>query len=279
MKNTKTKFLIIALVLMMQTNISYADGILEDNSIANEVQVSTRTINCYKDKKFKEIFTKIEKDTAIVVISKNKNYITIKYNDKTCYIKNKELYTDEFPMNEENDYDDKLEKNADQNSPSLKRSENDNVNVSYADITDSSYYSEAGFLANIANNGINDVGIVNNSESKPEYVEGQKLNALFTSYYPENSLLQGGFYDALGRRLNPAENTIAGPKEIPFGTLVQINGTGTYMDGKIFTVRDRGGAIKKRGDQYQFDILSANRTQAYAWGRRTGYVRIVRWGK
>ena len=101
-------------------------------------------------------------------------------------------------------------------------------------------------------------------------LNGKTVKALFTSYYPENSALQGGFLDAQGNKLDPSKKTCAAPKEIPFGTKIQIQGTGTEKDGQIYTVNDRGGAIKVRGDEYQFDLLSPNHDVAYAWGRKRG---------
>ncbi len=101
-------------------------------------------------------------------------------------------------------------------------------------------------------------------------LNGKEVKALFTAYYPENSKLQGGFYDAQGNRLDPSKRTCAAPKSVPFGTKIQIQGTGTNKDGQTYTVTDRGGAIKVRNGVYQFDLLMSNKTEAYAWGRKNG---------
>lgn len=101
-------------------------------------------------------------------------------------------------------------------------------------------------------------------------LNGKEVKALFTAYYPENSALQGGFYDAMGNRLDPSKKTCAAPKSVPFGTKIQIQGTGTSKDGETYTVTDRGGAIKVRNGVYQFDLLMSNRKEAYSWGRVNG---------
>ncbi len=105
-------------------------------------------------------------------------------------------------------------------------------------------------------------------------VNGREVKALFTAYYPENSKLQGGFYDAMGNKLDPAKMTCAAPKDVPFGTKIQIKGTGTEKDGQVYTVTDRGGAIKVRNGEYQFDLLMKDRSTAYGWGRKNGQAII-----
>lgn len=106
---------------------------------------------------------------------------------------------------------------------------------------------------------------------------GETFNCSFSAYYPENSRLQGGFYDAMGNKLVPANNTCAAPPEIPFGTKLLVQGTGTDKDGKIFTVTDRGGAIKMRPDgTWRVDILTSGYNEAYGFGRRNGTVTIVK---
>lgn len=255
-------YLIPTLLLAFNIQSSFADDGVVVESKENSIQILNENISLYSDKELKNKLDIIDKGTPIAIISKSKTYIVIKYDDKTYYINAKDLDNAKIQNN------DTSVASEDNKDNGLKK---DEISISESSLTDDItisplYDTQSELLYSIA------------SPSQPEYTSGEKLDALFTSYYPENSLLQGGFHDALGRRLNPNENTIAAPKEIPFGTQVQIEGTGTYMDGKIFTVRDRGGAIKKRGDQYQFDILSSNRLQAYSWGRRTGYVRIVRWG-
>ena len=105
-------------------------------------------------------------------------------------------------------------------------------------------------------------------------INGKQVKALFTGYYPENSKLQGGFKDALGNKLDPNKRTCAAPKEVPFHSKIQIQGTGTDKDGQIYEVTDRGGAIKVRGDEYQFDLLFPDHDSAYGWGRKQGTATI-----
>lgn len=101
-------------------------------------------------------------------------------------------------------------------------------------------------------------------------VGGKTVKAEFTAYYPENSAMQGGFYDAMGNRLDPSKLTCACPKEVPFKTKIQVQGTGSDRDGLIYTCTDRGGAIKIVNGVYKIDLLMANRKEAYAFGRRKG---------
>lgn len=112
----------------------------------------------------------------------------------------------------------------------------------------------------------------NNSSNNSK---GKTVKALFTAYYAANNSLQGGLYDAQGNKLNYKNNTCAAPKQVPFGTKIKIQGTGTNLDGQIFTVTDRGGAIKIRGDEYQFDLLMKDHKTAYGWGRKKGEAIIL----
>ena len=106
-------------------------------------------------------------------------------------------------------------------------------------------------------------------------LNGKKVKAQFTAYYPANTALQGGFYDAMGNKLDPSKKTCAAPKSIPFKTKIQVLGTGTSQDGQTYTVTDRGGAIVVDSNGvYHIDLLMANKTQAYSFGRRNGYIII-----
>lgn len=120
------------------------------------------------------------------------------------------------------------------------------------------------------NNSSSSTGSSSNSHSK-----GKEVTALFTAYYPANTALQGGMYDAQGNRLNPKNKTCAAPKSIPFGTKIKVQGTGTSRDGEIYTVTDRGGAITIKNGVYHFDILMGNKKEAYAWGRKKGKAVIL----
>lgn len=108
------------------------------------------------------------------------------------------------------------------------------------------------------------------SSSSSSSVSGKEVNAEFTAYYPANDSMQGGLYDAMGNRLNPSKLTCAAPKEIPFGTKIKVMGTGTDRDGKVYTVTDRGGAIKIVNGVYKIDLLMATKSECYNFGRRKG---------
>ena len=43
-----------------------------------------------------------------------------------------------------------------------------------------------------------------------------KIKAEITAYYPSDEGVEGGFFDALGNKLDPNKPTCAAPKEIPF---------------------------------------------------------------
>lgn len=103
---------------------------------------------------------------------------------------------------------------------------------------------------------------------------GREVQAEFTAYYPANNKMEGGFYDALGNRLNPSQLTCACPKDVPFKTKVQVKGTGTDRDNLVYTCTDRGGAIKVVNGIYHIDLLMANKKEANAFGRRRGTALI-----
>lgn len=104
---------------------------------------------------------------------------------------------------------------------------------------------------------------------------GKEYPCEYTAYYPDGSALQGGYVDAQGNKLNPKNLTCAAPPEVKFGTKIQVKGTGTGRDGIVYKVTDRGGAIKIKPDgTYRIDLLMANKTEAYAFGRRQGTVVI-----
>ena len=96
------------------------------------------------------------------------------------------------------------------------------------------------------------------------------VNALFTAYYPADNAMEGGFYDAQGKLLDPKKKTCAAPKSIPFGTKITVQGTGTACDGVTYTVTDRGGAIKIVKGVYHFDLLMSTNAECNRFGRRNG---------
>lgn len=106
-------------------------------------------------------------------------------------------------------------------------------------------------------------------------LNGQKVRAKYTAYYPANNALEGGFLDALGNKLDPSKNTMAAPASVPFHTMIQILETGTSRDGQEYEVLDRGGAIViESGNVYHFDILMATNEECNSWGVKMGYAVI-----
>lgn len=109
-----------------------------------------------------------------------------------------------------------------------------------------------------------------------ESVSGKHVAAQFTAYYPADNAMEGGFYDCRGNLLDPSAKTCAAPKEIPYGTRIQIQGTGTELDGQIYTVNDVGGAININDDgSYHFDILMSTNAECNEWGVRGGSAIIL----
>lgn len=76
------------------------------------------------------------------------------------------------------------------------------------------------------------------------------------SYYTNdiNSCGKADGIAASGRNLNDGGNYVAAPSSIPFGTQLQIN-------GKIYTVVDRGGAIQYKNGVMMLDVYVPNTTQ------------------
>lgn len=106
-------------------------------------------------------------------------------------------------------------------------------------------------------------------------LNGQKVRAKYTAYYPANNAMEGGFLDALGSPLDPSKNTMAAPPSIAFHTKIQILETGTTRDGQEYEVLDRGGAIQiESGDVYHFDILMSSAQECNNWGVKMGYAII-----
>ena len=100
---------------------------------------------------------------------------------------------------------------------------------------------------------------------------------LFTGYFPDDSEIEGGFFDISGHLLDANELTCAAPPEIPIGTQILISRTGTSKDGKIYTVTDRGGAIKVMGNgDYHIDLLFSTNEECEAWGKRYGVLTILK---
>lgn len=114
----------------------------------------------------------------------------------------------------------------------------------------------------------------NNYNDGKKVLNGKKAKALFTAYYPANTKMEGGFYDSLGNRLDPSKRTCAAPKSIPFHTKIQTSGTGSFIDGKTYTVTDRGKAIKVVNGVYHIDILMSSAAECNRFGKKYGYIII-----
>ena len=108
-----------------------------------------------------------------------------------------------------------------------------------------------------------------------DYMAGQSVKASFTSYYPDSSSMEGGFVDSQGHTLNAAEQTCAAPKDVPIGTKIKISGTGTDLDGKIYTVTDRGSAIVIKNGVYRIDILVADKSACDAFKNCKGTITFM----
>ncbi|MGO0901763.1 C40 family peptidase [Clostridioides difficile] len=106
-------------------------------------------------------------------------------------------------------------------------------------------------------------------------LNGREVKAEFTAYYPSNNAMEGGYYQAMdGKRLVPSNNTCAAPSQLKFKTKIQAKCAGTKIDGKTYTVTDRGGAIKVVNGVYKIDILMSSEKECNKFGRRKGTIII-----
>ncbi|MCC0685626.1 NlpC/P60 family protein [Clostridioides sp. ZZV14-6345] len=106
-------------------------------------------------------------------------------------------------------------------------------------------------------------------------LNGREVKAEFTAYYPSNNAMEGGYYQAMdGKRLVPSNNTCAAPSQLKFKTKIQAKCAGTKIDGKTYTVTDRGGAIKVVNGVYKIDILMSSKEECNKFGRRKGTIII-----
>lgn len=107
-------------------------------------------------------------------------------------------------------------------------------------------------------------------------LNGRQVKARFSAYCPKaEGPIGGGPTTASGEKINYTLKTCAAPSCVPFGTLIQINGTGTKYDGTTFRVNDRGGAIKVLSDgTYRFDLLMPSGSEMKNFGMRNGYAII-----
>ena len=104
-------------------------------------------------------------------------------------------------------------------------------------------------------------------------MKGTKIKGLrFTAYAPG----EGGYNDMRGRRLKISEKTAAFDGAVArygrgaYGMKIQIFGTKTKLDGKIYTVRDTG-----TGNNHTVDILMS-KSAVHRWNNPHGYVIIAK---
>jgi 3D (Asp-Asp-Asp) domain-containing protein len=110
-------------------------------------------------------------------------------------------------------------------------------------------------------------------------LNGQKVRAKFTAYYPANNPMEGGYYDAYDVLLSDwtkqGVKVIAAPPSVPKDTIIQVLETGTVQDGAEYRVRDRGEAIRiESGNVYHFDLLMSSAAECNTWGVKMGYAII-----
>ncbi|NIZ47974.1 cell wall hydrolase [Clostridioides difficile] len=106
-------------------------------------------------------------------------------------------------------------------------------------------------------------------------LNGKEVKAEFTAYYPSNNATEGGYYQAMdGKRLVPSNNTCAAPSKLKFKTKIQAKCPGAKIDGKTYTVTDRGGAIDLKNGVYRIDILMSSEKECNDFGRRKGTIII-----
>lgn len=113
----------------------------------------------------------------------------------------------------------------------------------------------------------------NNYNDGEKILNGKKVKAIFTAYWPGPGI-EGGIYQSMGGKLDPSKRTCAAPKSIPFRTKIQPSGTGSFIDGKTYTVTDRGGKIVVKNGVYHIDILMRTDKECRAFGIKHGYIII-----
>lgn len=129
---------------------------------------------------------------------------------------------------------------------------------------------------NSGNNTTGNNGTNGNTGTSQPLQPGETHKAEITAYWPSNEGVEGGYDQSAGGKLNPDNLTCAAPSCIPFYTKIQISGTGTSQDGKVYTVTDRGGAIVVDPDgTYHIDLLMHNRSEVNTFGRRKAQITIL----
>ncbi len=107
------------------------------------------------------------------------------------------------------------------------------------------------------------------------YTKTRKMTA--TAYTAFDEGMNGKGITASGKKVQPF-HTIAGPPDIPLGTKVYIPELVKYWASRgvsisgIFTVEDRGGAIKGN----KIDIYMEDKSTSRNWGRRSVTIYILR---
>lgn len=109
--------------------------------------------------------------------------------------------------------------------------------------------------------------------------KGKIVKAEYTAFGPPWNAMEGGGRNAVDgssqdKDLADGKYICAAPKSVSFWTKVTVGGTGTDQDGKIYTVKDRGGAIIISGNVYHIDLLMKTRAEQNAFGRRQGHAVI-----
>ena len=99
--------------------------------------------------------------------------------------------------------------------------------------------------------------------------EIKEVDVEVTCYYPDDSLMEGGYQAANLEWLDSTEYTCAAPKCIPFNSEVTLKGVKGWRDGKTYRVNDRGEAIivDSQGE-YHIDLLVSCKEVADNFGRQ-----------
>ena len=105
--------------------------------------------------------------------------------------------------------------------------------------------------------------------------KGKIVKAEYTAFGPPWNKMEGGGKNAVDassqeKDLKSGKLVCAAPKSVPFWTKITVLETKTKEDGRVYTVKDRGGAIIQSGSLYHIDLLMKTRTQQNRFGRRSG---------
>lgn len=102
--------------------------------------------------------------------------------------------------------------------------------------------------------------VVEDTVNKP--IEIKKIPVILTGYDNDYECTQSG-KGITASGVKASRGTIASPSNIPFNTVI-------YINGEKHVVLDRGGAIKVINNVYHFDVWFPSHKEALRFGKKEG---------